>query len=174
MATIDLKSLFTALGDAMSFSKEEEVTLLKKEEKVVLKAVDEEKRLFTAVVLRPDVVDLHGDIYSTDVVEKACHDFNQFCRQGNYEHIINTQDVVVVESWIAKNDMKLGNGEVLAGDWVMTTRVENPEAWEMCKSGEFTGFSIGSISSIEVLKAEEEALSEWALTLKNLGEDDGT
>ena len=37
----------------------------------VAKALDSDKRLFTAVVLRPDVPDAHGDIYDEETVEKA-------------------------------------------------------------------------------------------------------
>ena len=123
-------------------------------EKHVIKSVDTDKRLFTAVVLRPNAVDSHGDIYDEDVVEKACHDFNEFCRQGNLQHLIQTDLIVPVESWIAKSDMFLGKGEVLKGDWVMTSRIDNDEVWEMCKNGDFTGYSIGCISSVETLDVE--------------------
>lgn len=121
------------------------------EEMPVLKSIDSDKKLFTAVVLRPDVPDAHGDIYDADVVEKACHDYNQFCRQGNLQHLIQTDLMIPVESWIAKSDMTLGEGTILKGDWVMTAKVENDEIWDMCKSGEFTGFSIGCKSLVENL-----------------------
>ncbi len=109
----------------------------------IAKAADEEKMHFTAVVLRPNVVDLHGDIYDEDVVEKACHDYNELCRQANLQHLVQTELATPIESYIAKSDFKLGDGEVLKGDWVMTMKVKDDAIWKMCKDGTFTGFSVG-------------------------------
>lgn len=127
---------------------EEKMTL---ENKPVVKSLNIEKRLFTAVVLRPNVVDAHGDIYDGETVEKACFDFNEYCRQGNLQHLIQTSLVVPVESWISKVDHPLGEGEVLTGDWIMTCRIDNDEVWEMCKKGEFTGYSVGCKALVEEL-----------------------
>lgn len=142
MEKSELKSLISEVLD-------EKATL---SEKPVLKSIDTDKKLFTAVVLRPDVVDAHGDIYDSEAVEKACHNYNEFCRQGNIQHLIQTSLVVPVESWIAKTSHTLGDGEVIEGDWLMTVRVDNDELWEMCKKGEFTGFSIGCKSLVENLE----------------------
>lgn len=117
----------------------------------MLKSINKDKRLFTAVVLRPNTPDAHGDIYDEEVVEKACHDYNEFCRQGNIQHLIQTSLVVPVESWVAKADMQLGDGTIKKGDWVMTARVDDDTIWEMCKKGEFKGFSIGCKSLVENL-----------------------
>ena len=43
----------------------------------VVKSIDSDKRLFTALTLRPKVPDAHGDIYDEDAVEKGCHNFIQ-------------------------------------------------------------------------------------------------
>lgn len=119
----------------------------------VAKSINEEERLFTAVVLRPDVVDAHGDIYSKDVVKKACHDYVTYCMNQNVQHQVDVEksDVAVVESWIAPADFTLGSGEVKAGDWVMTVRVDNEDIWKACKKGTFTGFSVGCASMMEIL-----------------------
>jgi len=121
------------------------------QETPVVKSTNEHKRLFTAVVLRPNVPDYEGDIYDEEVVEKACHDFNEFCSQGNVQHLIQTDLVVPVESWIAKSDFILGEGEVKAQDWVMSARIDNDELWDMCLKGDFTGFSIGCPALVEEL-----------------------
>jgi hypothetical protein len=117
----------------------------------MVKSIDTEKKLFTAIVLRPNVPDSQGDIYDEDVVEKGCHDYNEHCRQGNLQHLVQTSLMVPVESWISKSDFMLGEGLVLKGDWVMTAKIQDDELWDMCKSGEFTGFSIGCKSMVEVL-----------------------
>jgi hypothetical protein len=118
----------------------------------VMKSVQEDKRLFTAVVLRPNVVDSQGETYDEEVVEKACHDYNEFCSQGNIQHLIQTSLVVPVESWVAKTDFKLGEGEVLKGDWVMTGRIDDDDIWDMCLDGTFKSWSIGCKALVEELE----------------------
>lgn len=113
------------------------------------KSLDQDKQLFTSVVLRPNIVDLHGDIYDEDTVEKACHDYNEFCRSGNIQHLIQTELATPVESYIAKSDFNLGDGRVVSGDWVMTMKIKDGAIWEMCKDGVFTGFSVGCNGIIE-------------------------
>lgn len=121
----------------------------KPEEVAIAKSVDIEKKVFTAVVLRPNEVDLHGDIYSEEVVEKACYDYLEYSRGANLQHLVDTQLAAPVESYIAKSDFSLGEGQVKAGDWVLSMRINNDELWEKCKSGEFTGFSVGCTANVE-------------------------
>lgn len=117
------------------------------------KSISEDERLFTAVVLRPEVVDAHGDIYSHDAVKNACHDYTAYCMNQNIQHILDVekQDIVVVESYIQKSTETLGDGEALEGDWIMTAKIENDDVWKMCKDGTFTGFSVGCSSLAEDL-----------------------
>ena len=122
-----------------------------KNETAVAKSVNTEKRHFTSVVLRPDVPDLHGDIYNADVVEDACYDYNEHCRKANLQHLVQTELASPIESYIAKSDFILGEGEVKAGDWVMTMKIHDPELWEKCKDGTFTGFSVGCMAATEVI-----------------------
>lgn len=122
----------------------------------IAKSVDEDERLFTAVVLRPEVVDSHGDIYSHDVVKQACHDYVSYCMNTNLQHQFDLvkSDMRIVESFIAPCDMKIGEGDVIKGDWVMTAKIENEDLWKSCLSGNFTGFSVGCSSLLEELDDE--------------------
>lgn len=115
----------------------------------VAKSVNIEKQLFTAVVLRPDVPDSHGDIYDSETVEKACHSFSQFCRKANIQHLVETDDITFVENYIAPQDFQLGEGTVSKGDWVAVAKINNEEIWKMCKDGTFTGFSVGCLATTE-------------------------
>jgi len=117
------------------------------------KSIDEEKKLFKCVVLRPEQYDNDGenqDFYSSEVVEKACHDFNMYCQQGNVQHLINTDLIKVAESFIADVDYSLGEGLVKKNDWVMVVKIFDDAIWKMCQDGEFTGFSIGCTAIVEV------------------------
>lgn len=115
----------------------------------VAKSVNVEKKLFTAVVLRPNDIDAHGDVYDEDTVEKACHNFSQFCRKANLQHLVEVDDITFVENYIAPQDFQLGDGMVFKGDWVATAKINNDEVWEMCKNGTFTGFSVGCLATTE-------------------------
>ena len=119
----------------------------------IAKAVDTAKQELTCVVLRPDVVDLQGDIYSAAEVEKACRSFNLFCMKGNIQHEAMSADLVFVESYVAPADFKLGNGEVKKGDWVATVKVKDTEIWKAVEAGDFTGLSIGCNAHTEKLEA---------------------
>lgn len=121
------------------------------------KSFNEDQRLFKCVVLRPEQFDddgVHQDFYSKAVVEKGCHDFNMHCQTNNVQHLFNTDLIKVVESFIADVDYPLGTGHILAGDWVMTVKIFDDDIWQMCKDGEFTGFSIGCSALVEELKDE--------------------
>ena len=123
----------------------------------IAKSFDEEKRLFKAVILRPNQFDNDGvdeDYYSEEIVEKACHDFNEYCQQGNLGHVVNTDLLKFVESYISDADYTLGDGEVKKGDWIGVLKVYDDGIWESCKSGTFTGFSIGCSALVEVLEDE--------------------
>lgn len=120
------------------------------------KSVNEDERLFTAVVLRPNVVDSHGDIYDEDVVKAACHDFVKYCMNSNLQHAVDVTkaDMAFVESYIAPCDITEMYGrpvDVKKGDWLMTAHIPDDTIWKACKEGTFTGFSVGCSSMVEVL-----------------------
>jgi uncharacterized protein YdaT len=117
----------------------------------IAKSVDVEKQIFTAVVLRPNATDAHGDIYDEDTVEKACHQYNTICRKANLQHLVQTDLAEPVESYIAPADFKLGDGEVKKGDWVLAMHIKDKDIWKMCKAGTFTGFSVGCKGKVEML-----------------------
>ena len=119
----------------------------------LMKSVDEDQRLFTAVVLRPEVVDSHGDIYSHDVVKEACHSYTANCMNTNLQHSyeLTKSDMKIVESYIAPADMSFEEGDVLKGDWIMVAKIENEDLWKACKDRQFTGFSVGCSGLVEEL-----------------------
>lgn len=130
---------------------------------------EEEKQLVTGVVYEPDVEDSHGDKMTAEEIEKASHTFME-----NYQHIDKQHDEVagkgtVVENWIAKSDMTLGEQEVKAGTWLMTVRVDDTETWEEIKKGEVTGFSMGGFGErVEIAKADDLTHEDKGLIRKML------
>jgi len=121
----------------------------------VVKATNEELKQATFLVLAPDEVDLHGDIYSADEVRKACHNFNQHCMKANLLHLVETDTFDIVESYIAPVDMVLGEQAIKAGSWCCVLKVHSEVVWADIKNGSLTGVSIGGRATTEYLEEEE-------------------
>lgn len=117
----------------------------------VVKSTNDELKQATFIVMLPDEVDMHGDITSEEEVRKACHNFNEFCRQPNLFHIESTELFSIVESYISPVDFKLNEEEVKKGTWLATIQVKDDNLWALIKSGEISGLSIGAIATVETL-----------------------
>ena len=120
----------------------------------VVKATNEELKQATFLVLAPDEVDLHGDIYSADEVRKACHNFNQHCMKANLLHLVETDTFDIVESYISPVDMVLNDVIIKAGSWMSVLQVHSEEIWSDIKNGSLTGVSIGGRATTEYLEEE--------------------
>lgn len=127
----------------------------------ITKAVNEEKRLATFLVLEPQdddgtTNDLHQDWYDAEMVEKSCHNFNRYCMKANLLHLMPTSDIEFLESYIQKADCILGDKYIKRGSWLATIYVhETPEGdkiWEGIKSGYFNGLSIQAMGTVENIK----------------------
>lgn len=104
------------------------------------------------VVLEPETVDAHGDIYDAAEVRKACHNFNESHATANLFHLIETDGFKVVESFIAPVEMQVGEVVVKAGTWLANLQFLDDELWKMADEGEFSGVSISAMASAEELE----------------------
>lgn len=106
--------------------------------------LDDEKRLVGGIVYEPDVVDSQGDSASAEEIEKACHRYVKESRQINLMHKESAGEKVdIVECYITRAPMQIGNKVVKAGTWMIVVKVNDDEIWKKVKSGEWTGFSMG-------------------------------
>lgn len=124
------------------------------EKEQITKALNEELMQATFVVLVPDEVDLHGDIYDSTEVLKACHSFNQHCRKANLLHLMNTSAFSIAESYIVPTDMILEEKFVKKGSWLTVLQFHDEELWEGVKIGRFNGVSIGALASVESIEGD--------------------
>lgn len=108
----------------------------------------------TFVVMVPDEVDAHGDITTPEEVAKACHNFNQFCRQPNLFHITKTNSFDFVESYILPMDFPANDTVIKAGSWVAVIQVNDAELWKMIKDGDVNGLSIGALAYGDPIEEE--------------------
>ncbi|MHA4177186.1 XkdF-like putative serine protease domain-containing protein [Bacillus cereus] len=170
-ANISYVSLVTkgANGRQFAIMKSESAKQPNISKQVPILKTEEEKQLVTGVVYEPDVEDSHGDTMTAEEIEKAAYTFME-----NYQHIDKQHDEIagkgtVVENWIAKSDMTVGEQEVQAGTWLMTVRVDDADTWEEIKKGEVTGFSMGGFGErVEIAKTDDFTHEDKGLIRKML------
>ena len=122
----------------------------------IFKQAQEELKQATFLVLSPDEVDLHGDIYDATEVRKACHNFNTHCRKANLLHLFDTESFSIVESYIAPVEMQMGETIIKAGSWLSVLQFNDDEIWEGVKSGDYSGVSIGGVAQAESLGEQDD------------------
>jgi len=105
----------------------------------IFKQAQEELKQATFLVLSPDEVDLHGDVYDADEVRKACHNFNTYCRKANLLHLFDTEAFSVAESYIAPVGMQMGDTIIKAGSWLSVLQFTDEDIWAEVKTGNYTG-----------------------------------
>lgn len=119
----------------------------------VTKSVDTEQRRALFVAMEPDVEDAHGDITSVEEVEKACNNFNQHCNVANLFHLVETEDAIIQQSFIAPVDMQIDDRFISKGTWLQWWHFPETDTgdvlWDMVKSGEINGISIGALATVE-------------------------
>ncbi len=114
------------------------------EVEIPIHKLDGEKQLVGGVVYEPDVVDAQGDSASEEEIQKAAHNF---MIDSKTVGIMHKEDAgpraKIVESYITTARMQIGTQFVKRGTWVMVVKILDPELWNMVKTGQYTGFSMG-------------------------------
>ena len=141
-----------------------------KSDEVLLKTIDDDKRLLVGALLIPNKPIMRkneeGNYYiyfSKDTVEKASQKFliNNNQHNATLEHKMPLSGMTLVESWIV----------VPVGTWMGTMKVQNEETWQEVKSGKIKGFSIEGYfaDKIEASKYDPEKEAENLLNkIKNI------
>lgn len=104
--------------------------------------VDDERRLIYGIVYEPDALDSDLDSASELEIEKAAHDFLLEYNQMNIMHKYNTDDVRVVESYIAPVSYQFGGQNVRKGSWIIVSKVFSDGIWKDVKEGKYGGYSM--------------------------------
>ena len=137
---------------------------LKKESEQLVKLANEERHLLVGAALVPDKPIYRNqdgeEFYMTfdkDVIRKMAYDYLANDRNNNVtlQHQDATNGVQMVESWIkeGENDKSDYYGlQAPIGSWIVTMKVNDPKIWDGVKKGEFNGFSVESLVSLEDLK----------------------
>jgi hypothetical protein len=125
----------------------------------ITKSVNEEQRLALFVVLEPqdgsETTDLHGDTYTAEEVEKACHNFGTHCMKANLFHKVETEEAQIVENYTSPVDFMLDDKLIKKGTWLQSWYFPETEVgellWKAVKSGEINGVSVQCRAETESL-----------------------
>lgn len=117
----------------------------------IAKALNEEIMQVTYVAMQPGV-DLHGDLVDVETIRLAKESFNKSAQRANLFHMIMTDSFNVIESYQIPCDVSLNEHFVEKGSWLMTLQVHDPDVWELVKSDEINGISIGAMAEVENLE----------------------
>jgi len=122
----------------------------------IKKSLDDEQRKATFVVLAPEEVDGHGDIYSYEAVSEGKDSFEENCMKCNLEHLIMVGDEVckITESYLSPVDFQLDEQFIKKGTWLQTWKFNSEELWQQVKDGHFTGLSVQCAGLTEVIEDE--------------------
>lgn len=131
--------------------------LLKSQDKLqVVKSANQELKQATFIAMLPDSVDLHGDFTSAEEVRKAMESFNKSEKRTNLFHLTMSDSFSVIESYLAPVDFMLNDEFVAKGTWMMTLQIHDDSLWQLIKSGEVNGISIGAMANVEIIEEENE------------------
>lgn len=126
-----------------------------------MKATNDEQMLAIELVYEPYVPDAHGEWMSPETIRKACVDFNEKLEAGivkpNLFHLANTDKVTIVKSWINEVECQIGDFTIPEGSWLSSVQYNDPELWELKKSGVLKGVSVSAHGIVhEPIKGKEE------------------
>ena len=108
--------------------------------------VDAANHYVTGVVYEPLVEDSQGEYMTEEEIVKAAYWFMKNGDQVDLQHNFEPLDSAsVVESWVAKSDMTVGDEEIKKGTWLLTVEVTDADIWEKVEKKEITGFSMGGV-----------------------------
>ena len=111
----------------------------------LLKGVDPtDERYVLGIVLEPETVDAQQDIYSAAEIRSAAHRFMEEFQDVGLMHKMGVNGAVkIVESYLAPDDLSIGERAIKKGTWLLGVRVLSDALWADVKDGRLTGFSIG-------------------------------
>lgn len=109
---------------------------------------DAEHHFVTGIVYEPMAEDAHGNFMTEEEITKAAYYFAKSGSKVDLQHSFEPlPGAVVVESWIAKADFKIGDEPVQKGTWLMTVELADAGLWDAVEKGEITGFSMGGVGN---------------------------
>lgn len=113
----------------------------------------------TGIVLSPEVVDLQGQIVSKEEIRSAMVNFMKNYQQFDVMHDLNvlkskiedgdSRQVVLVQNFIAPQDLIYGERIVKEGTWLQETLILDEEIKKQIANGTIKGYSIYGTANVQ-------------------------
>jgi hypothetical protein len=118
-------------------------------EEVVLKEGEAPERYVLSPVLIPEREDTQGEIYSKEVVRKACHWWAEHSNQFSHRHVLQggralNGELVALENYLMPATCVVGKEELPEGTWMLGAGVRDDDLWAQVVAGKLTTWSIGA------------------------------
>lgn len=110
------------------------------EKHVAIKATDDEERIATGLVLRPNVLDRQLDFFEPDGVEAM---FNPNPDDGVMHAAFPEGHAELVRNEILAGPEEIDGVEFNAGDWVVRRQYHDEQRWALVSDGILRAFSMG-------------------------------
>lgn len=88
-------------------------------------------------------------------IEKAAHDYMERSRTLGEMHERKMDGAVVVESFIARDDLRINGVVVPKHSWVLGVRIYDHEVRKRVRNGTYRGFSIGGKGEVQQVDDDE-------------------
>lgn len=138
------------------------------EQKMLISFSDDEKRIVTGVLLRPDIliyrnIAPYGEMYWTFEASSIETIRDKFHKQNNgtnvtIEHKASIEGCYMVESYLvnkAKGIIPVEFSDIEDGSWIASYKIENDEVWEAIKTDKtFKGFSVEGLVTPSLISNE--------------------
>lgn len=144
------------------------------EQKALISLSDDEKRIVTGVLLRPDILIYRnippiGEMYWTLEASAIETIRDKFHKQNNgknvtVDHKLSVEDCYLIESYIVNKNKGLvpaDFSEIEDGSWVVSYKIENNDIWESIKTDKsFKGFSVEGVVIQDLISLPGELKSQ--------------
>lgn len=100
------------------------------------------------VALVPDEPDLDGDVFSAEVIRRACERFSTR-PPADEKHRYENPELDVVESFIAPEGYSLAGHPIKAGSWIVGIKTDDPSVIDKVRNGTYTGLSIDGYAVVK-------------------------
>ena len=108
----------------------------------LLSADDDENRLVTGIVYKPNELDTQREWAPPGELEKAARWWMEHSQATGVRHV-RRAEARVTQSYIAPQDVTIGNRLVKAGSWIVELRILAKKLWQEIKNGVYNAFSMG-------------------------------
>lgn len=122
----------------------------------LIKQFDEEEMVaIEPLYIKGGDVDLQGDTASDEVIRGMVDSLNKAVTEQRLQmgiaHKHKTDSCEIVKAWVNETECTIGETLVPEGQPIAKVKFNNEAAWELRKSGQLTGLSIGARGTGEVL-----------------------